>query len=62
MWYVVCSDSGEDRIFVLPSQKIPRYKSTNGQHSSKRRHCLVTRRRLLSRGAVCANVHAYLMY
>ena len=48
-----------NRIFVLSSQKhVYRYKATNSQYSSKRRHCLVTRR-LLSRGAVCANAHAY---
>ena len=40
--------------------QIYRYKATNCQHSSKRRHCLVTRR-LLSRGVVCANAHAYAM-
>ena len=41
--------------------KTPRYKSTSGQHSSNRHHCLVTRC-LLSRGVVCTNAHAYAMY
>ena len=51
---------GQQNLCTFQS-KTPRHKATNCQHSSKRRHCLVTRR-LLSRGAVCANAHACAMY
>ena len=41
--------------------KTPRYKSTSSQHFL-RKDAIALSRGLLSRGAVCANAHAYVMY